>query len=247
MGAAGGGGLPGQGTGGSRPEQRTSCDEIGIWARTRSPISWSFSRSTGIKVVLLKLDLGVSGATASVHRPGHDPVPAVLVNESMAVERQRFTLAHELGHLLLSIREGLDEEKVANRFAGAFLLPALSLLAELGKGRDRISMGELLAMKVLYKVSFLAMVHRCGSAGVISSSEAKRWFIIAGQRGWRRPPYPEPDPLPKEATERPKRFRRLCLRAVAAGLLSEPKAAELLNTTVLKLQKLLEPPELVFA
>lgn len=39
-------------------------------------------------------------------------------------DRQRFTLAHELGHLLLQGRlSGLDEEKACNRFAGLFSCP----------------------------------------------------------------------------------------------------------------------------
>jgi len=195
----------------------------------------------GIKVILLDLDERVSGVTASVLRPGHDPVPAILVNESMTVERQRFTLAHELGHLLLRVQEALDEEKVANRFAGTFLLPALGLLAELGEKRERISMGELSSLKALYKVSLLALVHRVGAVGIVPRRETNRWYMIASKNGWRSAPYPEPDPLPAGAQERPERFRRLVLRALDVGALGRAKAAELLETTVLGLERLLEP------
>ncbi|MGB7511183.1 MAG: ImmA/IrrE family metallo-endopeptidase [Pelodictyon phaeoclathratiforme] len=53
-------------------------------------------------------------------------------------DRQRFTLAQELAHLLLSGRlaDNLDEEKTCNRFAGAFLAPAVAVTRPLGQHRD---------------------------------------------------------------------------------------------------------------
>ena len=53
-----------------------------------------------------------------------DGTPVMAVKKGMPGDRQRFSLAHELGHLMLDVGEGIDEEKAANRFAGAFLLPA---------------------------------------------------------------------------------------------------------------------------
>ena len=40
-----------------------------------------------------------------------------------SLERQRFTIAHELGHMVLDIPFTVQEEKVSHRFAGAFLAP----------------------------------------------------------------------------------------------------------------------------
>ena len=42
-------------------------------------------------------------------------------------ERQRFTLAHELGHLVMDVAAKLDEKKAMQRFAGVFLMPANAL------------------------------------------------------------------------------------------------------------------------
>jgi len=49
-------------------------------------------------------------------------IPFIVLSNSSSGDRQRFNLAHELGHLLI-IHEGLDDEKIANIFAGAFLVP----------------------------------------------------------------------------------------------------------------------------
>ena len=50
--------------------------------------------------------------------------PVIVVSKGWPGDRQRFTLAHELGHLLLHGRltDGLDEERACHRFASAFLL-----------------------------------------------------------------------------------------------------------------------------
>ncbi len=46
------------------------------------------------------------------------------------------------------------------------------------------------------------------------------------------------------AGDRPHRFERLCIRALAEGVISEPKASELLGKTVRELvESLDEPPE----
>ena len=53
--------------------------------------------------------------------------PFICISSDINYYRQRFTLAHELGHLILEIDENLDEEKICNEFASALLLPTLML------------------------------------------------------------------------------------------------------------------------
>ena len=63
-----------------------------------------------------------------------------------------------------------------------------------------------------------------------------------GARVLRDPPYEKP--LAIREGEKPRRFKRLCLRALAEGVISEPKAAELLGISVRELDRRMnEPPE----
>ena len=63
-----------------------------------------------------------------------------------------------------------------------------------------------------------------------------------GARVLRDPPYEKP--LAIREGEKPRRFKRLCLRALAEGAISEPKAAELLGISVRELDRRMnEPPE----
>ncbi len=78
--------------------------------------------TNGIRVFMIAADAEnkFDGLAACVN-----DMPIVVVGRHWPGDRQRFTLAHELGHLMLQGRlaNSIDEEKACNRFAGAFLLP----------------------------------------------------------------------------------------------------------------------------
>jgi hypothetical protein len=88
-----------------------------------------------------------TNATTPETRSGN----VIVVNSEHPGERQRFTLSHELGHLVLDLRSVSETiaEAVCNRFAGAFLVPEDTLRAELGKNRTSISIRELFSLKEL--------------------------------------------------------------------------------------------------
>ena len=193
----------------------------------------------GIKVVTAELS-GVEGVMAHVRRAGGRSVPVVVVNSAACAERQRFAIAHELGHLVLAPSRKVIAENAANRFAGAFLMPAEALWAEVGKRRSSIELGELLCLKPLFGISVPALANRCRDLGIFGPSLHKRLSQEFNRRGWHSPS--DNEPLSRPSDERPKRFERLCLRALAEGVVSEPKAAELLNITVRELNHRMEEP-----
>jgi Zn-dependent peptidase ImmA (M78 family) len=193
-----------------------------------------FLEEQGIKVIQLDLGERVSGIACVARRSKGVDVPVIIVNRGDTGERQRFTLAHELGHHVLEAPGGAKGEKVMQWFAGAFLMPAEILWREVGKHRDALSMGELVELKMLFKVSIQAITYRLKDLGIIAESVFKGLFEEYKRRGWRDAPYPEPGVIPPE---KPERFTRLCYRAVSEGAISEAKAAELLGITVRELDR----------
>jgi len=155
----------------------------------------------------------------------NERVPAMVVRESIPGDRERFNLAHELGHLMLRPIDDLDEEKAANRFAGAFLVPARAAYRELGRNRRHLSTEELHLLKHKYGLSMQAWIYRARDLGIISPSYAVQAFKAFRQNGWHRQEPGRPYPY-----EYPQRMRRLVLRALADGLISRSRAAELLAT-----------------
>ena len=195
----------------------------------------------GIKV--LAVDCAkIDGLTARVRRTGKGMVPVIVVNRQDWRERQYFTLAHELGHLVMDVAPKVNEEKAAYRFAGAFLMPANALWAAIGKHRTSIGWGELFALKQLFGTSVQAVTYRCKDLGIFSETLFRRLFNDFTRLGWRSPPYEEPHAM---KGEEPKRFERLTFRALAEGAVSEAKAAELLGVSVRELNRRMEEPPAV--
>lgn len=198
-----------------------------------------FLEEKGVKVIARQFAQAVSGLMCFVRKASDGKVPVIVINSRDTGERQRFTLAHELGHLVLQVDETLDEEKASHRFGSAFLMPAEVLLNEVGRHRTAVSLGELFQLKQLFGVSVQAIAYRCKDLGILSAKAAAQLFALFGKFGWRSPPYREPSPI---RPEEPVRFKRLCFRALAEGLISEAKAAELLETSVRQLTREMEGP-----
>lgn len=200
------------------------------------PILAELLEDKGVKVIALDLPEKVSGSKAMVQRPDQPELPVIVVNQKHNGERQRFTLAHELAHLVLSSDSLSDEllEKAADRFAGAFLMAKEMMLRLLGGHRTSISLGELAELKRVFKVSIASLVVRCSQLGVISKALYGRLWGQIKALGWNDLQSDEPYKLPPEV---PQRMERMCLRAVAEGAISEPKAAQLLRISVRELDK----------
>ena len=190
----------------------------------------------GVKVLFCQLP-DVAGLTAQVN--GHDMPDAhvIVINQADTRDRQRFTIAHEIGHMILDVSPSVDQERAAYRFAGAFLMPEGVLWSKIGKRRSDIDWKELLGLKMMYGISVQAITYRCKDLGIINQASMGRLFDIFEEDGWRSPPYREPlDRL----GDRFGRFERLCFRALAEGAISESRASELLEVSVRDLDSLLE-------
>ena len=185
----------------------------------------------GIKVLKLDFPRAVDGLTCLVHRADDTAVPVIVYSTGKSIERQRFTLAHELGHLVMDIPAGMPEEKICDRFASALLVPRDELIREVGRRRLDFGYGELVEIKKIFGVSAAALVIRMRDLGIIGEATVTRIFRGIG-RSWRAQ-----EPCPLAQPESPKRFRRLCLRALAEDAISESKAAELLGMRVSDIER----------
>jgi len=146
---------------------------------------------------------------------------AVVSRDGVAGERQRFSLMHEVGHLVLDVADDLDEEKAAHRFAGAFLAPAEQLRKEIGEHRTTVQLKELFMLKRRFGVSAQALAFRMRDLGIINDSSYK-WLCI--QFNHNRMRRNEPDPLPQEE---PQWMKRTVLRAFSEGLITADEANRL--------------------
>jgi len=200
----------------------------------------------GLKVLTVPLAERVSGFTCLVKRPEEQAdLPVIVVNDRFPLERRRLTLAHELAHRLIDTDSlsDRDEEKAANVFAGAFLMPQDHLRREAGKHRNALGYKELIDLKRLYRVSGAALLMRLRQLEVISESTLVYAFQSVA-RGWRTQEPHELEPVGERGKrERAQRFERLCYRALAEKVISLSKAAELLRSPVPEVEAGLKGPQ----
>lgn len=179
-----------------------------------------------IKVVEIDADVSFDGMQTWVN---DETIPVIAYNKNIAnkLDRIRFTLLHELAHLLLKIDKSLTDaqkERLCHQFAGAVLLPKNTLLAELGQHRSRLSINELGNIKKQYGISMQALVMRANACGIVNSHYTSQFFNLMKQMNWRKE-----EPIAYEGVERSNRFDQLLYRALAEELISVSKGAALKN------------------
>jgi Zn-dependent peptidase ImmA (M78 family)/DNA-binding XRE family transcriptional regulator len=155
-------------------------------------------------------------------------IPFMLVNRNVQDTcRLRFTLLHELGHLLLQIPDTLEQkemERICNRFASALLFPAPAFKAHFGERRRHLTLQELISLKEEWGMSIAALAYRAKDLHILSEEGHRRFSIARSQRGFKKV-----EPGAYAMPERPQRFRQLALRSFAEEVISGTKAASLLN------------------
>lgn len=108
--------------------------------------------------------------------------PTFFLNCVMPVDRQRFTLAHELGHIIMhrGPRETMEEE--ADRFASELLMPEADIAPFLGD----ISLSKLASLKPVWRVSMAALLRRARDLGKLTDRQYRYWWTQMGRNGFRK-------------------------------------------------------------
>lgn len=120
-----------------------------------------------------------------VSRPGDSGVPG---------DRQRFTVAHELGHLGLhsqmpppdTAADAQRIERQAHRFASAFLAPAQPLLEDWQQLGGRVTLTTLANLKATWGIAIKALVVRFQQLNIINADQATSLYKQISKRGWNK-------------------------------------------------------------
>ena len=142
--------------------------------------------------------------------------PVVVINTGKSADRTRFSLAHELGHLAMdtSAVSPKEEERLANRFAAAFLAPEQAAIRELRSVVGDLDWDVLAQLKQKYGLSMSAWARRAYDLNFIDKSE----FVFMNRdlriRGWYRD-----EPVEYLGYEEPAQLRAMARDSLLQGLI----------------------------
>ncbi len=192
----------------------------------------------GVKIKFVESDLEGFFGLSAFDKNGF---PAIVVNvkDGISVERQIFTVAHELGHVVMhhgsfradAMVESDKEEKEADQFAGYFLMPKEAFYKSWQENKGLHWLRSILHIKRIYKVSYKTVIHRLVDEGV----DSKIWRDFPAeyrrQYGEDLKDHKEPRPLdPLDFVE--DRLSALTREALDKELISVGRGAEILGIGV---------------
>lgn len=174
-----------------------------------------------------------------------DGGPAISVNvvNGISIERQIFTAAHEMAHLILHkdsyhgelLEDDADEEREANLFASHFLMPDDEFLKSLKRNRGLHWVDAVLSVKRYFKVSYKTVLMRLIESDLADRSIYRKFAINYRElHGGNLREHYEPVALqepdgPSKAGLVEDRMYTLVREAIEKNLISVSKGAEILN------------------
>ena len=103
--------------------------------------------------------------------------PVIVLNKILLGDRQRFSLAYQLGHLVMHTFTSVDWNRdighEANLFAAEFLMPEKEMKKEF---KDGITLALLAELKRKWKVSMISLLYRADDLGFLSDNQ-KRYLV----------------------------------------------------------------------
>lgn len=133
----------------------------------------------GIVVVLTDFDAPIDGVAMSVR----GLPPCIFLNRSVPADRMRFSLAHELGHVIMHHVPTETIEDESNAFAGELLVPEKTFRRSLIG--QRITLEWLARQKAYWRVSMAFLLYRAGALDLVTRHQSEYLWKKFSAMGWR--------------------------------------------------------------
>lgn len=194
--------------------------------------------------------------------------PAIVINAEagISIERQLFTIAHELGHLILHKTsykafediEDEHEEKEADQFAGYLLVPDEAFQKEWAGSKGLPFVDRVLRVKKIFKVSYMTILNRLFQLGYSNSykdmligfrmdykakygHDLKGHFEPSDALELESMPVAPEDPQNLDVSDlMEERYSRLVREAYEQELISIGRAGEMLNLSIYQMRTLIQ-------
>jgi Zn-dependent peptidase ImmA (M78 family)/transcriptional regulator with XRE-family HTH domain len=142
------------------------------WKMEKGTISNLAELIEAHKIMLIHFDFGTDRVDGKFIM-ALDKFPVIVTNRRLLGDRQRFTLAYQLGHLVMHLKTSpafdRDLAHEANLFAAEFLMPEKDIKADL----TDLTLPKLGELKRKWKVSMIALLYRANDLGLITANQQR--------------------------------------------------------------------------
>lgn len=190
----------------------------------------------GIKVFILDEDESTNkDFDGMCYKEGE--IAVVVLKKCENTEHDRFTLFHEMGHLLMNTGdiEGRDLETLCNAFASEMLLPEAEFRNFFWEG-CHIYPITLQMLQREWGISCAAQMYKAKDLGIINENRYVSYLVRLNRNADLKADMERSRFLPETSN----RFHALVFLAVGEFKITHSKAAAMLGTTLQKLNEMLE-------
>ncbi len=151
-----------------------------IWKLPPGPVQNVIRLIESAGGIVVAMDFGTDKIDAlSQWLPGMPPV--FLVNRRIPIDRLRFTLMHEVGHIVMHRFPTETMEREADLFAAEFLMPEREIRPQL----MGLSLVKLANLKPYWRVSMNALLYRASDVDAINPRTRSYLWMQMGKHGYR--------------------------------------------------------------
>lgn len=168
-----------------------------LWQLPSGPIRNLVALLEDAGVVMVPVDFGVRDIDAiAQYTPGVGAI--MFYNATSPMDRLRFTLAHELGHLVMHRTLPTENmETQADEFAAEFMAPARDIAPHF---TGRVTLATVAALKPVWRLSMAMLLRSALRAGKLTKARYTALNQELSARGWKLREPQETDIAPERPT-----------------------------------------------
>lgn len=152
------------------------------WQLPKGPVDDLTKLAERAGIIVISFDFGSELIDGFCQHACDGLPPVIYINSSQPKDRYRFSLAHEIGHLICHQTPHPEQELEANRFASEFLMPTRDIRNDF----EPHSLTRFMDLKLYWGTSMQALMYKAWQIGSLSDRMYKYYVIEMSKRGFRK-------------------------------------------------------------
>jgi Zn-dependent peptidase ImmA (M78 family)/transcriptional regulator with XRE-family HTH domain len=152
------------------------------WQLPKGPVSDLTKLAEDAGIIVVSFDFGSELIDGFCQHSCDGLPPLIFINSNQPKDRYRFSLCHEIGHLVCHQTPHPEQEIEANRFASEFLMPTRDIKNDF----ESPSLSKFMDLKLYWGTSMQALMYKAWQIGSLSDRMYKYYVIEMSKRGFRK-------------------------------------------------------------